>query len=993
MYYLFLEIGSYKQLMRLQPDQMTELLSQLGDAASRRGAVAAAKEAGQLLFRFPTLEETRRGPVLEAAAEVQELLASRAQELAGYSVVIDRAEDERDAEVAERLRDFVLSVPTDESLWLTPGATQALRSLVERVDDRGYLRVVGRRAGGQEPLGAAADFVVMARAVAEIGELLGPWINGEREPGVLLVYGDELDGVEENVAAAVSPLEDIPGGTSWPRVVGYAGEHAPYRALLRTITEEDLERAAAFLSSVERACYEERKEVLLSLLRRPFSITYHRLRPGDVQAAYTLFLTGRLRAIRAQLGEPGIVVESADTVSRDTVSVLAGALEALEPALQPMVVLTAREDTVPAPLLSREVVRYRLPTFSAEELAERATSSLKEGARRKLRIAAGMARTGGKPLAVYHHFSNLQEDRDFEPTGTSDTENGVFADSLRALGRLSEEAISLLYCCGELHGFLNKRGVSRFLEDGGMQRVRVAEYLGDLSKRAFLRDEWTCLPRARALARAAGSFFPDGGLGMRKRLAAWCSKLLEAGELVPDRTVARLLSQGDMSGQAVEIMGRLLSWQCDAGNVDYAEELEGQEMLEVAGDHPEHRLRAEVYRYVSASRRHLGRGELEDARRLLARSPDTGEEPKLRGSVALQQGRLRLAEGKLDEATRLLKRALLAFQEAREPELIARAHLEFGLVLLGREQVSEAREYFFLVQGETSVSAHTLATAQLLEALTLYLEGGYSRLLETIEQFRARRQKSGLEDRLLVAGFLEARTLFELGRYQEAAARFASGMATARILDDPMAFRVHHLWAARCEVYLDNTAHAERVLESYESDAEVSFFRAEARYRTGDPRGALIRLEEALEQATAEHSDPRALLQWSGGFAAVEDLAVGRIRGDRVIANLIRALRGYILSEVGERQASMEDLYRLTRGRRPSAVDPYRGHYLYCYSVSLADAGPERFDDPTTVLARAVKHLRERTGRIDRYADKTDYVRRNLWNARLMEAADRHNLL
>jgi hypothetical protein len=61
--------------------------------------------------------------------------------------------------------------------------------------------------------------------------------------------------------------------------------------------------------------------------------------------------------------------------------------------------------------------------------------------------------------------------------------------------------------------------------------------------------------------------------------------------------------------------------------------------------------------------------------------------------------------------------------------------------------------------------------------------------------------------------------------------------------------------------------------------------------------------------------------------------------------------------------------------------------------VILQGSGPDRLDDPLTVLGKSVKNLRERTGRIDEYGHKTDYLHRNYWNRRLMDTAKAHNLL
>jgi tetratricopeptide (TPR) repeat protein len=314
-------------------------------------------------------------------------------------------------------------------------------------------------------------------------------------------------------------------------------------------------------------------------------------------------------------------------------------------------------------------------------------------------------------------------------------------------------------------------------------------------------------------------------------------------------------------------------------------------------------------------------------------------------------------------------------------------------VLLGREHLSEARDYFLLGQGDSTVGDHTLSRAELLVTICLFLEGKYTRVLEAVQHHREMMAPPGFNGWLLYAGLIEARALFELGRYAEAASAFQAGMATARALGEPRAFRVLHLWAARCEVYLGSTAHARAVFDSYEPDPEVLFFRAEASYRDELMQQTLSTLEEALEYETLATPNGGEAFNWSGGFAAVEDLAIGREGGETVLRNLIRAFRSYVMAHVGRLEAAMAEAHNLTRRQHISPIDPYRSTYFYFYSVILSDSGPDRLDDPLTVLGKSVKHLRERTGRIDQYGQKTDFLYKNYWNRRLMDAAKGQNLL
>ncbi len=994
MYYLLLEIGSYRQLTRVQPELISDLVARIADQAYRHGAVAASDEGGLFLFRFPVLEDERHGPVLDAAFDTRQILAESSDELTGYSVVIDLVGGERDTEVAERLREFVLSTPEDEVIWLTDPAFAALGAFVKTAEEGSFTRVVDRRDSNREPLGSAAEFVRMPEAIEEMRERMAPWINGEQDPGILLVYGDELRGMRENVRAAVEPLQSRATGAMWPVIVGFENDADPYHALTRAVPEDDFERAGAYLTEAEQTLYEEKLAFLRILKRRPFTGSYHRLETAQVQSAYSLYLTACLRRLVSEPAVPGMIVEAAQHLRRETVTILTGALNVLEPGLRPILVLTSNRDLLPVQLLGREVSRYEFPRLSPEEFTDKATEYLSEPARRRLRLAAGMARTEGKALAVYHHFSNLQEVRDFESMAQPRAGAGTYADGYEALRRLPRDEAEFLFLTGETGGLLERSGLFRILGDFGTERVRLSEISEDLLRRGFLHDEQACLPSSSAFISEAISMLGDRADDLRRELADWVWRSIAAGAVVPDRVLAGVLERAGRRREALAAMRQLLGRELDAGNVERAAELERDDILEGSvGDHVQHRRITDVYRYVATLRRFLLQQDLDEAERMVSRPPDTGGSPELIGEVALQEGRLMLMRGRLAEALRLVKRAVMAFQEAGQGDSSARAQLEFGLVLLGREQLSEARDYFLLVQGAATVTDHTLSRAELLVTICLFLEGKYTRVLEAVQHHREMMGPAGFHGWLLYAGLLEARALFELGRYAEAASAFQAGMASARVLGEPRAFRVFHLWAARCEVYLGWTSHARAVLDSYEPDAEVLLFRAEASYRDELMQQALSTLEEALEYDGQGIPNGGEGFNWSGGFAAVEDLAIGRERGDTVLRNLTHAFRTYVMAHAGRLEPAMAEAHNLTRRQQISPIDPYRRIYFYFYSVILSGSGPDRLDDPLTVLGKSVKHLRERTGRIDQYGQKTDFLYKNYWNRRLMDAAKSHNLL
>ena len=76
-----------------------------------------------------------------------------------------------------------------------------------------------------------------------------------------------------------------------------------------------------------------------------------------------------------------------------------------------------------------------------------------------------------------------------------------------------------------------------------------------------------------------------------------------------------------------------------------------------------------------------------------------------------------------------------------------------------------------------------------------------------------------------------------------------------------------------------------------------------------------------------------------------------------------------------------------------SPLDPYISHYHYLYSMVLPEEGDATSDHKVTVLNRALKHLQERSSRIDGPGERWRNITVSFWNSRLYEDAKRRRLL
>jgi len=77
----------------------------------------------------------------------------------------------------------------------------------------------------------------------------------------------------------------------------------------------------------------------------------------------------------------------------------------------------------------------------------------------------------------------------------------------------------------------------------------------------------------------------------------------------------------------------------------------------------------------------------------------------------------------------------------------------------------------------------------------------------------------------------------------------------------------------------------------------------------------------------------------------------------------------------------------LSREDRLSEHDPNNYHYYYLHSRVVPHGEGELLVDRLTVLSKALKHVQERATRIDDVKKRQSFLRRNRWNARLIEDA------
>jgi hypothetical protein len=140
---------------------------------------------------------------------------------------------------------------------------------------------------------------------------------------------------------------------------------------------------------------------------------------------------------------------------------------------------------------------------------------------------------------------------------------------------------------------------------------------------------------------------------------------------------------------------------------------------------------------------------------------------------------------------------------------------------------------------------------------------------------------------------------------------------------------------------------------------------------------------------------PGERVSWENGFASVEERCVVLRRDGGTLQRLTRGFRAYLTAQDGRPEQAMRELHRITRVERVSELDPYLPLFGYWYASVLPDEheGGEGTDHKLTILNRAMKHLQQRSSRIEKARDRWQLMTANYWNAKLLEEARARRLV
>jgi tetratricopeptide (TPR) repeat protein len=384
----------------------------------------------------------------------------------------------------------------------------------------------------------------------------------------------------------------------------------------------------------------------------------------------------------------------------------------------------------------------------------------------------------------------------------------------------------------------------------------------------------------------------------------------------------------------------------------------------------------------------------QEVRKLLA---ETDLPPHREGDIRLTLGEYFLACRDYPQALMEVKQAVLLGQEAADgggSGEVPGSHLLMARIMFSQRRLNDAGRYLGFAMEQSPDQERSVLVAPSLEAIRLFLVGNLSRSLGSLTAQLTPLLEEGYTDWYLLLRFLHGRILYELGDYAAARKAFDELRSYSERcgIDAPRNIAV--AWALRSRLSGgDPAAEVRRELQEEEERPETMLFLAESFAGDGLFADALPLLERAISIEESVDRWPRLSVCWDNGFASIEDMMIADRPGSSELLRILNAYYAWTLSHLGRQDEAVPIFYSLTRGNGGSVLDPYTGLYNFLYSSVLPEERSGDRDDRATVLGRSVKLVQERTSRIDEYAHKLSYLRKNTWNRRLMSVARQHNLV
>jgi hypothetical protein len=999
MYQALIEIHNYRQLAKIDPVGLQETIAGLEKLAVLYGASYRELSQGRALVVFTVHRPGDSLFVVESVMNLYNHLAGHRQELAGFTILLDSGDGGMEAE--RHLRKLLVCATEDESLWLGSQAAAVLKPFLRLETRNGLWRCLGRMETGAEDINASAVLYEHFLPVGDFQDFLAK-AAGPDSGGLLALAIPDADepAAGDLVNEAINRRLGKEGRNHYLWIVGRDADDPPPVALTRHLLGVGDGLVGAWLDETEQRIWNR-----MGRFMAQGGVALPGVAPLSVNPEYPdqlfwqawILYVSALRRKTASLGQPLFMhLEGFHRLGKASRDMVVKTVQALVDAGEGGIVVIATGSSVES--LPWEVGfarRFRLEQLPRGEFHRLGAlppvlAACMERERLPRRLAACVR-------FLSNRYAQTESLPDAGCTGEAPDDGLVVRQVLACCDDILQE---VLYALAATAGHFPLPVQLDFLSYLAIERIRHPPIIQSLFRLGLIRHEELVVPAFPESGDMLAGMLGDRRHEIRDKLDGFLSTRVRERRLPLRMDLFTLAKTYAATANFTEICFRF-----------------GQELLDVGQFGPADAVLTGVAERLQAEPAGAQRARLQavlrflQARCALLRSQDgettaalsglnglnLAENEPINAYVALQKARVHFHRGESDQALREVKQSVMQFQEMSDFAGLAESHILFGQILLARERLIEARDYFILARNTATrgEAGYQDVMGGLYDIVVVFILGYQSRTLEALSDTKGiieNARNRGFLTPVVFLEFLRGRVWFELGAYHAARSAFGVAAGLVEVYPNPDAAVLLNRWMARCDANAGEPGNALAALAGMPECRESLLFQAEALLMMDRHAEAIPVLERVLATPPAWRSLHPERLAWSDGYANLESKVLPPAATQDTIANLALSYRALCLAKTGQRQEAIDIMFTFTRDKKRWSQDPHAHLYLFLYSRTLGPKGAENTDDCATILGKAVKALQERSSRIEEPAHKQSFLKAAYWNRLLLQEAKVFNL-
>lgn len=1016
MLYMLIKVFNYKQILMYNAELVKEINNNFSKLSNTTRISQLSERDGIFFYSLGREHQVDPQKCLDTVQEFQRLLLGLKDDLFGFNLLVGLYDENKD-QVLKRMRRGHLLIDEVEEIWLEEKARSFFSANIKSKKVGDFWAVKRQTKGIEFARGDGRNVWHAEPLVKRMARTARTYLEDTKGSACFLIYGSTAAERTLLVDAFCSRLLKKASARLIPRLSTVSNRRSPIHPFLNSIRGEFLNDVDEYLLSYEKAVWKESAAILRFLKQREKSsevqIYPDHLRE-DFYIAYQLYLAAYFRMMESNLLAPIIICENIESYHSGALGTLQRLLADFSRSTTFIIAVTSGHQKPPAGIECDKMYSFQIRPLSLKRIGRFAASVfsglvIPEADCRQIRRF-----TAGRVISLFHFLKLMEAKGQIVKDGGSfrwqlDEEAEVPDNPASMcwsfLTTLPDHLLRLLWIIYLQAGLLDRVTLVSFLSSVGLAEDLITASMAELSQYGLIHYGENIMPLFPETRQQLKNWAVTAEVGWDEKLTGFLIEQWREGRFTHLVLLYFYLVRMKRLTPTLEVLDQLLNRKIGELDFEGIQLLLNEKHLQIftgaaaPEGQPADSSGTALFPFVlrtASLRSALLEAQMQKAEAIYPQAVALCggfRSSPMKAGLSLQIARYHEMRGETNLALDWAKKTLIQCQQLEFPSGELKAMVELGAIMLADGKLEEALEY--LSFSEQSGADHPLdeLRASALLAVTLFMIGNLSRA--QLEAQKAQNLAGAIRSREweLYVRFLRARLLFELGSYADAVQMLQKTVTFWRLYTIAPAENILKAWLGRAYAYWGQLDTAAGVLDELEDTAEKLFFRGEVHFLAGENHKAVESCRRAAACIRVTSYFPAERVLWQDGFAAVEGRCFSLLADSSLLYRLINSFQSYVQGLVGGIEQAIQQLYGITRGEKLPGTDPYLSVYNYFYAGSLPEESTGELDDALTVLNKALKILQLRASNIEDSSIRWQFLNKNLWNARLIEAAKNKNLL